>query len=63
MYNICPNDLRWIGRIELSALPNNELRVLNIFLKTGESDPDQVLEDKAQLKMRNQSLMNYCSFG
>ena len=62
-YQSCPPGVVRIGSVVLSIIPNNEWRTLNIFLKIGESDADQLFQRKPQLKMRNQSLMNYCSFG
>lgn len=62
-YQSCPAGVVRVGAVVISVIPNNEWRALNIFLKIGESNTDQLLERKPQLKMRNQSLMNYCSFG
>jgi hypothetical protein len=50
----CPDVLRWIGRIELTAIPNNELRVLNIFLKIGNSDPNRTQIGRSKPKKKNE---------
>jgi hypothetical protein len=34
-YQHCPIGVKRIGRISISVIPNNEERVLNIFLKLG----------------------------
>lgn len=63
-YQSCPPGVIRIGSVALSIIPNNEWRTLNIFLKTGESDPNELLKSRhrAKLKMkgRNGSLFNYC---
>lgn len=58
-YQACPAGVIRIGSIVISVIPNNEWRTLNIFLKTGESDPDQLLKSRPRPKQRNQSLCSY----
>ena len=65
-YQACPPSAIRIGSIALSIIPNNEWRTLNVFLKIDKSDAVQlnpVAGQKPQLKMRNHSLIDYCSLG
>ena len=55
-YQTCPRDVVRIGSIVLSILPNNEWRTVNIFLKTGNSDPEKLLKSRAKPKPKNQKL-------
>jgi hypothetical protein len=55
-YQSCPAGVIRIGSIVISVIPNNEWRTLNIFLKTGKSDIDKIIEHKPKAKMRNKSL-------
>jgi hypothetical protein len=59
-YQSCPVGVIRIGSIVISVVPNNEWRTLNIFLKTGEHEPDQILNQRARPKLRNESLCSYC---
>ena len=57
-YQACPPGV--VMTVVLSIVPNNEWRTLNIFLKKGESKPDQLLKSRHKPKGRNGSLFNYC---
>jgi hypothetical protein len=59
-YQSCPRGVIRIGSIVISVIPNNEWRTLNIFLKTGRSDPDQLLKSRPKPRQRNQSLSIFC---
>jgi hypothetical protein len=58
-YQSCPAGVIRIGSVVLSIIPNNEWRTLNIFLKTGCEDLDQVLKSRAKPKLKNESLCSY----
>jgi hypothetical protein len=60
-YQACPAGVIRIGSIVISVIPNNEWRTLNIFLKIGNNDPDQLLKSssRSKPKKRNESLWSY----
>jgi hypothetical protein len=41
-YQSCPAGVVRIGSVVISVIPNNEWRTLNIFLKIGDNDPNQI---------------------
>ena len=44
-YQSCPGTgIIRIGSIVISVIPNNEWRTLNIFLKSGNADPEQLIK-------------------
>jgi hypothetical protein len=58
-YQACPDRIIRIGSIVISVIPNNEWRTLNIFLKTGNVDPELLLKSRAKPKPKNQSLRSF----
>lgn len=60
-YQTCPAGVVRIGSVVISVIPNNEWRTLNIFLKTGNADSNQLLKSKREPKIKNQSLFSYCN--
>ena len=59
-YQSCPAGIIRIGSIVISVIPNNEWRTLNIFLKSGNADPEQLLiKLRAKPKPKNQSLRSF----
>lgn len=58
-YQACPTGIIRIGSIVISVIPNNEWRTLNIFLKTGNVDPEQLIKSRARPKPKNQSLRSF----
>ena len=60
-YQSCPGGVVRVGSIVISVIPNNEWRTLNIFLKIGNNDPDQLLKSRSRSKpkQRNESLWSY----
>lgn len=58
-YQACPTGSIRIGSIVISVIPNNEWRTLNIFLKTGNVDPDHLMKSRAKPKPKNQSLRSF----
>lgn len=59
-YQACPTGVTRIGSIVISVIPNNEWRTLNIFLKIGQGNTDQLMNNKRKPKARNESLIAYC---
>ena len=58
-YQSCPAGIIRIGSIVISVIPNNEWRTLNIFLKSGNADPEQLIKLRAKPKPKNQSLRSF----
>lgn len=58
-YQSCPSGVIRIGSIVISVIPNNEWRTLNIFLKIGNGDPDELLKSRPKPRHKNQSLITY----
>ena len=54
-YQSCPAGVIRIGSAVLSIVPNNEWRTLNLFLKIGDSEPEQLHRSRAKPRQKNQS--------